>query len=82
MKTFIVETNSGAPYIKVRAESKEAAIQAAKISGMDGHLTALELEIVSAGHSDDDGHQSALELKHEERMLGSLHYSDQEFPRF
>mgnify|MGYP003629046744 FL=1 len=78
---YVVETDSGQSYVKIRAASGAAAIAAAKIAGMTGNISALRLNEVLPTYGGDD-HQSALELKHEERMLGTLNYSDQQFPRF
>tara|TARA_R110002110_G_C12986636_1_gene674233 strand:+ start:84 stop:473 length:390 start_codon:yes stop_codon:yes gene_type:complete len=79
---YVVETDSGQSYVKIRAASGAAAIAAAKIDGMTGNISALRLDEVLPTHGADDDRRSALELKAENRALGALHYSDQEFPRF
>ena len=80
---YVVETDSGQSYVKIRAASGAAAIAAAKIAGMTGNISALRLDEVLPTHgAADDDRRSALELKAENRALGALHYSDQQFPRF
>jgi len=67
--------------MKVRSVSAASAIAAAQRDGMTGNISSLLLREILPSQGADD-HQSALELKAEDRALGALHYSDQQFPRF